>query len=115
MTFTTQWPNLLRLAMVDDSGESLRATAKEMKVLFGDKNKNNQHLQLSRVVFRTKTEGLLFLNTKSHGLIYPNRYYKNFFAKILYHTEKGGNGATNLATLSRRDHNTSIEVIGTIL
>ncbi|KAB1203865.1 UDP-glycosyltransferase 91C1 [Morella rubra] len=32
----------LRLAMVDDSGQSLRATAKEMKVLFGDENKNDQ-------------------------------------------------------------------------
>ncbi|PQQ07741.1 UDP-glycosyltransferase 91C1 [Prunus yedoensis var. nudiflora] len=33
---------LVRLAMVEDSGESLRIRAKEMKGLFGDRNRNNQ-------------------------------------------------------------------------
>lgn len=33
---------LVRLAMVDDSGESLRTRAKEMKDLFGDRNKNSR-------------------------------------------------------------------------
>ncbi|TQD82078.1 hypothetical protein C1H46_032356 [Malus baccata] len=32
----------VRLAMVDDSGESMRIRAKEMKDLFGDRNKNNR-------------------------------------------------------------------------
>ncbi|KAM1014267.1 hypothetical protein TB2_044105 [Malus domestica] len=33
---------LVRLAMVDDSGESLRTRAKEMRDLFGDRNKNSR-------------------------------------------------------------------------
>ncbi|XP_008219240.1 PREDICTED: UDP-glycosyltransferase 91C1 [Prunus mume] len=33
---------LVRFAMVEDSGESLRNRAKEMKGLFGDRNRNNQ-------------------------------------------------------------------------